>query len=77
MKLPPRSTFSRHALVVDAISSLGVALFIVAAGWSTLHELNQKYLDLRIAEAAGIPVFLESHIARARQKLLDSTTQSY
>lgn len=70
MKFLRENSFRRYALGADILAALATLLFVLGAGWLTLQELNRQYLDARVTQAAGIPLFLEEHIVRARQLLL-------
>ena len=70
MILPRNNTFRRYNLIVEISLLLITLLLLLLSGWISLSDMNRKYLDLRVAEAAKVPMFLESHIANARQGLL-------
>ena len=44
-------------------------LVLFVALWLTLAELNRGYLDLRMAEAGKVDVFLEHELEDARASL--------
>lgn len=66
-----RNTFRRYNLIVEISSFLLAGALLLLMVWVMQRQMGQKYLDLRIAEAARVPLFLESHISTARQTLLD------
>ena len=64
-----RTTFWRYNLFLEVVS-LALASAILFAGiWFTLNRINQDYLDLRLADAARVHVFLESQLDEARAGL--------
>jgi signal transduction histidine kinase/DNA-binding NarL/FixJ family response regulator len=64
-----RTTFWRYHLFLE-VASLALASAILFAGvWFTLNRINQDYLDLRLADAARVHVFLESQLDEARAGL--------
>ncbi len=75
MKLLRATSFRRYALNTDILMALATLLFVLATGWLTLQELNRQHLDARVMQAAGIPLFLEQHITRARQALLQAGSE--
>ncbi|AUB84218.1 ATP-binding protein [Candidatus Thiodictyon syntrophicum] len=64
-----RTTFRRYNLLLE-VAALGLtSAILVAAVWFTLAEMNRNYLDLRLADAARVQVFLEGQLDDARASL--------
>jgi len=64
-----RTTFRRYNLLLE-VAALGLtSAILVAAVWLTLAEMNRNYLDLRLADAARVQVFLEGQLDDARASL--------
>ena len=64
-----RTTFRRYNLLLE-VAALGLtSVILVAAVWFTLAEMNRNYLDLRLADAARVQVFLEGQLDDARASL--------
>ncbi|MBK1640389.1 hypothetical protein CKO12_00520 [Chromatium okenii] len=62
MTLPHRLSFGRYNLLLEAVALLLTSIILFLAVWFTLTKLNQKYLDLRLAEATRVHLFLKQHL---------------
>ncbi|PQJ96259.1 hybrid sensor histidine kinase/response regulator [Chromatium okenii] len=62
MTLPHRLAFGRYNLLLEAVALLLTSIILFLAVWFTLTKLNQKYLDLRLAEASRVHLFLKQHL---------------
>ena len=69
MSQPRRTTFGRYNLLLEVSVLVLTSAILCLAVWFTLAEINQKYLDLRLADAAKVHLFLESHLDDARASL--------
>ena len=69
MTPPGRTTFGRYNLLLEVAVLVLTSAILFLAVWFTLDEINQKYLDLRQADAAKVHLFLESHLDEARASL--------
>ena len=73
MRRRHRTTFWRYNLVLEvAVLVLTFAILFVAV-WFTLAGMNRKYLDLRLADAAKVHLFLDNHLDDARGGLVQFT----
>ena len=73
MRRRHRTTFRRYNLVLEvAVLVLTFAILFVAI-WFTLAGMNRKYLDLRLADAAKVHLFLDNHLDDARGGLVQFT----
>ncbi len=64
-----RTTFWRYHLVLEVSALILTSLILFVALWIALAELNRSYLDLRMAEAGKVDVFLERELEGARASL--------
>jgi len=64
-----RTTFWRYNLFLEVSALTLTSAILFVAVWFTLAEMNRKYLDLRLADAAKVHVFLESQLDDARASL--------
>ncbi len=69
MKSGRRLTFWRYHLLLEVAALILTSLVLFVALWLTLAELNRGYLDLRMAEAGKVDVFLEHELEGARASL--------
>ena len=69
MRTARRTTVRRYNLFLELTALLLAALLLSVALWATLAEINQRYLDLRLADAAKMRFFFESHLDEARKTL--------
>ena len=69
MKVPHPATFSRYSLVLDAAAFLVISALLFVMVWLTLGELARKYLELRVADADKIELFLENQLSDIRRSL--------
>ena len=67
MKRAIPSSFSRYSLVLDAAAFLVMSALLLAIVWLTLGELARKYLELRVADADKIELFLENRLNEIRR----------
>ena len=69
MRLPSPVRFGRFNLLVEvSVLALTSGILFLAIGF-TLHEINRRYLELRLTDAAKVNLFLESHLQEARTSL--------
>ena len=67
----PRSTpLGRYNLLLDLSVLVLASAILFLAVWFTLAEINRKYLELRLADAAKVHLFLESRLTEARESLI-------
>ncbi len=69
MNIPRPATFSRYSLVLDAAAFLIISAFLFVMVWLTNNELARKYLELRVADAFKIELFLESRLDNIKRLL--------
>jgi signal transduction histidine kinase/CheY-like chemotaxis protein len=67
MKRTGPSSFSRYSLVLDAAAFLVMSALLLAIVWFTLGEMARKYLELRVADADKIELFLENRLEQIRR----------
>jgi signal transduction histidine kinase/CheY-like chemotaxis protein/HPt (histidine-containing phosphotransfer) domain-containing protein len=67
MKQAIPSSFSRYSLALDAAAFLIMSALLLAIVWLTLGELARKYLELRVADAGKIELFLENRLNEIRR----------
>jgi PAS domain S-box-containing protein len=70
MRLPSSTTFGRYNLVLEVSVLLLTSTLLFLAVWFTLAGINRKYLELRLADAAKVHLFLESRLDEARSSLV-------
>ena len=69
MRSPPLVRFGRFNLLVEvSVLALTSGILFLAIGF-TLHEINRRYLELRLTDAAKVNLFLESQLQEARRSL--------
>ena len=68
MKSGPRTTVRRYNLLLEVTALVVAALILSLAMWVTLGEINQRYLDLRLADAAKVRFLFHNHLGAARQR---------
>ena len=64
-----RVTFGRYNLFLELVVLGIVWLILFLAVGFTLHEINRKYIDLRVNDAPKVHLFLENHLQEAHQEL--------
>ena len=69
MKLPDHNTFRRYNLLLEISALCLTFVILLVAVWFTLHQINRKYLDLRLVDAVKVEIFLQKHIDDARLSL--------
>ena len=69
MRPPRRTRFGRYNLLLEVSVLVLTSAILFMAVWFTLAEINQRYLDLRLADAAKVHLFLESRLDDARTSL--------
>lgn len=69
MKPLHRTTFRRYNLLLEVTALVLIFAILLVAIWFTLAEINRKYLDLRLADATKVDLFLKNHLDDARQSL--------
>ena len=65
-----RRSFWRYHLRLEVAALALTALVLFLAISFTLAEVNRKYLDLRVADAQEVGLFLENHLNAARDALV-------
>ncbi len=69
MRSPSPVRFGRFNLLVEvSVLALTSGILFLAIGF-TLHEINRRYLELRLTDAAKVNLFLESQLQEARRSL--------
>jgi signal transduction histidine kinase/DNA-binding NarL/FixJ family response regulator len=63
------SSFSRYSLALDAAAFAAVSLLLLAAVALTLAEMGRKFLELRVADAQKVELFLDSRLETMRSTL--------
>jgi len=63
------STFSRYSLALDAAAFAAVSLLLLAAVALTLRETGRKYLELRVADAGKVELFLANRFDSVQRTL--------
>ena len=66
MKRATPSSFSRYSSALDAAAFLVMSVLLLAIVWLTLGELARKYLELRVADADKIELFLGNRLNEIR-----------
>ena len=69
MRARRRITFWRYNLWLELSALALTAVVLVLAVTFTLAEVNRKYLELRVADATRVGLFLENHLKAARDAL--------
>lgn len=69
MRLFRHTTFSRYNLFLEISALILTSAILLLAVWFTLAEINRKYLELRLADALKVELFLKKHLDDARQSL--------
>jgi len=69
MRARRRITFWRYNLWLELLALALTAVVLVLAVTFTLAEVNRKYLELRVADATRVGLFLENHLKAARDAL--------
>ena len=64
-----RISFGRYTLLLDVAVLLLTSVILALAVWITLAGMNQKYLDMRLNDAARVNLFMEKHLQEARASL--------
>ncbi len=64
-----RTTFWRYNLMLEVFALILTSAVLLVAVWIILAKMNQTYLDLRMADAARVEVFLENQLDEARASL--------
>ncbi|HYN79114.1 MAG TPA: ATP-binding protein [Lamprocystis sp. (in: g-proteobacteria)] len=68
-----RITFRHYNLVQEVVVLVLTFAILFLAIWFTLAGMNRKYLDLRLADAAKVHLFLDNHLDDARGNLVQFT----
>lgn len=69
MRRGHRISFGRYNLLLDVSVLLLTSVILALAVWFTLAGMNQKYLNLRMSDAARVNLFMEQHLREARTSL--------
>ena len=69
MKRLRPSSFSHYSLALDAASFLAASTVLFVIVWLTLGELARKYVELQMADAGKIELFLENRLNEIRGTL--------
>lgn len=66
-----RSTpLGHYNLLLDVSVLVLASTVLFIAVWFTLAQINRKYLELRLADAAKVHLFLDSRLTEARESLI-------
>jgi len=63
------TTFSRYSLALDAAAFAVVSLLLLAAVGLALAEIGRKFLELRVADAEKVELFLQSRLEGVERTL--------
>jgi|GEM_PF-2433332 len=70
MRLGVGITLGRYNLLLEVSVLLLTSVILALAVWYTLSGMNQKYLDMRLNDAARVNLFMEKQLQEARASLI-------
>ena len=69
MKHRRRNTFREYLLFSEIAALLAISTVLLISLWLVLDRANAVYLNLRLADAEKVHLFLESQLSEARKKI--------
>ncbi len=69
MKKIRRKTFREYLLLLEISALTAISAVLFASLWVILDKSNNTYLNLRLADADKVHLFLENQLVEARKKL--------
>jgi len=69
MNISKRRTLSQYLISLDVSSVIVISVFIFAGLYITLDRAKGTYLNLKLADAEKVHLFLESQMTEAREKI--------
>lgn len=62
MSPPPRTSFWRYSLTAELVAAAMAGVLLAAGAWITLRQLEQRYIEFFVADAARVNLYLHEHL---------------